>query len=210
MEDEKIINKIRAILAKTVENGCSEEEAASAVKFAAKLMAEHGIEMESINMEPKEYSKVSSDFGRGDRDWQATVGTQVAILFGNASYWDEDADCMVFFGKVGTKIAAEVFQFLIKEMRRIAIEFKAYKLTSPKAFYKGMALSVCKRLREREQTVEEEWALMRAEDARKEMYENSGEDLRPTKHRKQKDSADFYLGIFAGTVVPLGIDKVLE
>jgi|GEM_PF-2642026 len=46
--DQKLIDKIRALLAKTEENGCTPEEAESAFAMAQRLMAKHSIEEEAL------------------------------------------------------------------------------------------------------------------------------------------------------------------
>jgi len=48
---EDLIKKIRALLAKTVENGCTEEEALKAAEKAAELMAKYDLEMDEISVE---------------------------------------------------------------------------------------------------------------------------------------------------------------
>lgn len=50
MSNEKTLNKIRAMLAKTVENGCTEEEAMSALTMAQIMMDEHEVTLEDLEL----------------------------------------------------------------------------------------------------------------------------------------------------------------
>lgn len=60
-EKRQIIEKIRALAAKTVENGATEAEAASAAAMAEKLMRQHALSMEDLD-------EVASDsYGAGRR-----------------------------------------------------------------------------------------------------------------------------------------------
>ena len=57
MNNEKINSKIRALLAKTVENGATEFEAEQALKAAARLMAQHNLMATGLSMVLNQHSK---------------------------------------------------------------------------------------------------------------------------------------------------------
>src|ERR1700691_171383 len=48
---DNILNKVRAILSKTVDNGCTENEAMIALSMAEKLIEEHEISDEDLKLE---------------------------------------------------------------------------------------------------------------------------------------------------------------
>jgi hypothetical protein len=48
--DEKLVERIRKILAKTVEGGCSPDEAAAAVALAGRLLVEYNLSMDDIHL----------------------------------------------------------------------------------------------------------------------------------------------------------------
>ena len=61
MTNEKTLNKIRALLAKTIENGCTEAEAMAALEIAQKLMIEHEISLEDLKLEDEKAIVARSD-----------------------------------------------------------------------------------------------------------------------------------------------------
>ena len=61
MTNEKTLNKIRALLAKTIENGCTEAEAMAAIEIAQKLMTEHEISLEDLKLEDEKAIVARSD-----------------------------------------------------------------------------------------------------------------------------------------------------
>ena len=71
---EKIMDKIRALLEKTVENGASQEEAIAAAKMAQKLMAKYKIE-EVKTPEPEEIDSTEFELMR---QWQAELANVLA------------------------------------------------------------------------------------------------------------------------------------
>lgn len=62
MTNESILHKIRSMLAKTVENGCTEAEAMAALGIAQRMMAEYEVTAEDLELEDEkaviEYSHV--------------------------------------------------------------------------------------------------------------------------------------------------------
>lgn len=58
---ENIFNKVRALLAKTVDNGCTEAEAMLALEMAEKLMEQHEISEEDLKLEDKSAVIEASD-----------------------------------------------------------------------------------------------------------------------------------------------------
>lgn len=68
----KVAAKIRALLAKTVENGCSKEEALSAARVAADLLARHEMDLGEAELHATPYGEreVVEPDAVGDRLWR--------------------------------------------------------------------------------------------------------------------------------------------
>lgn len=83
---DKIAAKIRALLSKTVENGCTEDEAIAAAAMAAKLLAKYNMTVDETEMRANPFKRDS--FQRedeiGDRLWK--VADAIARLTGSR-YW---------------------------------------------------------------------------------------------------------------------------
>lgn len=80
-----IVEKIKKILSKTVENGCSPEEAASAAAMAAKLMEQHQIDMAEL-VEKGEATLEPIDFdifyaGQRVDTWIASLANVISPAF---------------------------------------------------------------------------------------------------------------------------------
>ncbi len=65
MAREDIIRKIRALQERTTAQGCSEHEALSAARIAAKLLAEHGLAMTDLEIKERDCEKGTIETGRG-------------------------------------------------------------------------------------------------------------------------------------------------
>ena len=64
---ETIKNRIRALAAKTVENGCTEAEALSAMEMVGKLLNQYNLNMTQVELEAEEYQTKVVDTGRKQR-----------------------------------------------------------------------------------------------------------------------------------------------
>src|SRR5262245_1363570 len=99
-----LIKKIKSLLAKTVENGCTEGEAVTAAKHAALLMQRYDLTFEDVEKEIREQNfKVDErPFGHmtpsGRRQFPAAWHCMVAIAeFFDCRCWYVGVD-IVFFG----------------------------------------------------------------------------------------------------------------
>lgn len=61
MTNEKTLNKIRALLSKTIENGCTEAEAMAALEIAQRLMIEHEIDINDLKLDEEKAIIMTSD-----------------------------------------------------------------------------------------------------------------------------------------------------
>ncbi len=71
---QKIMERISNLLNKTVENGCTVEEAASAAKMAQKLIAKHHVDMREFS----EVEDVNSEITTCSTPWQTTLATTIS------------------------------------------------------------------------------------------------------------------------------------
>lgn len=83
---ERIAAKIRALLAKTVENGCTEEEAISAARVAATLLAKYNMTIDETELRANPFKRDSfrQEDEIGERLWK--VASAIADLTGSR-YW---------------------------------------------------------------------------------------------------------------------------
>lgn len=87
---EKIARRIRALLQKTVENGCTEDEAVAAAELAAKLLAAHNMTVDEAQMRETPFTRHKQTFDDvvGERLWKPADG--IAFLTG-CRYWSSAA-----------------------------------------------------------------------------------------------------------------------
>lgn len=85
-ERDKIAARIRALLAKTVENGCTEDEAVAAAEKAAEMLARYNLTVDEVQMRESPFTRHTESH----RDWTADrlwkVAAAIADLTG-ARYW---------------------------------------------------------------------------------------------------------------------------
>lgn len=100
-EREKIAARIRALRAKTVENGCTEDEAVAAAAKVAELLARYNMTVEEADLRESPFDRVTEpqpDDLVGQRLWK--VADAIAHLSG-ARYWASrpgEASSITFFG----------------------------------------------------------------------------------------------------------------
>lgn len=85
-ERESICGKIRALRAKTVENGCTEEEAMAAAAKAAEMLARYNLTVDEVELRasPFEQHRETHVDHVGDRLWKVAAG--VSELTGATSW----------------------------------------------------------------------------------------------------------------------------
>lgn len=119
---EKIIDKIRKLLAMTEENGASENEAMVAALKAQKLMAEYNLTVADIGDEESKkqtIAEVSCDAGKGDK-WKYKLASIIATNFCCKTYV-VDRRYIIFYGyEKDARIATDVFKFLFNTGNKLA------------------------------------------------------------------------------------------
>ncbi len=85
-ERDKISAKIRALLAKTVENGCTEDEAIAAAQVAAKLLEKYNLTVDEVELRENPFTthteKQRDDVG--ERLWKVAAAISELI---SVRYW---------------------------------------------------------------------------------------------------------------------------
>jgi hypothetical protein len=123
-ERDKIAGRIRALLAKTVENGCTEEEALSAARLAASLLAKYNMKIDEATVRENRITQqqhVEEDIV-GERLWK--VAREIAELTGSR-YWRSRAGVhpieITFFGfEHEVAIAAYLLEICARATREAA------------------------------------------------------------------------------------------
>jgi len=85
-ERDKIAARIRALLAKTVENGCTEDEAVAATAKAAEMLAKHNLTVDEVQLRENPFGRHTErhEDAVGERLWK--VAKAIAELTGSR-YW---------------------------------------------------------------------------------------------------------------------------
>lgn len=127
---EKVLEKVKKLLALSGNNP-SEEEAKSAALKAQQLMAEYNLSVSDIDGEEK-LEMTDAGFSTGtDNNWKFSLSRVVADNFRCEVYW-VGKKRVVFYGyKADCEIARDVFEFLFKtcKKRTTQVADKAYAET---------------------------------------------------------------------------------
>jgi len=152
---KRIAEKVAALKRKTVEAGCSEAEAMSAAALAAKLMAEHGLNEDDI-----EIVQASTNVPRDIPLWQRSLLGAISEVTNTAAIWTQPGRgqaVVTFYGKdPGPEIASYLRDVLLRACAAEQRRFKAldyYRFRSRKAkakaleaFNQGLGLRLSMRL----------------------------------------------------------------
>lgn len=168
-----IAKKIRALLAKTTEAGCSEAEALMAMDKAHELLAKHQLSLSDLDLreEGTSHKKATKDYrGIGKR-----IASRVA-LFCDCKVWTSDAEINFIGLDSDAQLCEWLLAALVGFVQRSALEWKAETgETIPNivdSFIQGTIDRLNRRLR-----VETERRQVNAKPS-----QNSGRDLVPLKN----------------------------
>lgn len=118
MDRDKLIKRIRALMEKTVENGCTEGEALAAAEKAASMLQEHNLTLSDLEVREQPFARAKSvhDDLVGERLWK--VADAVAYMVG-VRYWTSRAGVVpiqiTFFG---FKHEVEIADYLLAICKR--------------------------------------------------------------------------------------------
>lgn len=173
----KIIGKIRALMNKTVENGCSEAEAMTAAQKVSDMMEEHDIACSDLNFRDETCKEDKFSLSRGTKHAVHYCYQAVAAYTGTKGYYSCTRDFGSHYYFFGLPVDVEIAQYLMKLihncMEKSIREFKEsggyekyrHGKTARDSFLKGMACTISMRLQ-----------IMTAE-RRANMQKSTGRDL---------------------------------
>ena len=158
MNKDDIIRKIQALQQRTVAQGCTEAEAMSAARLAAKLLADHGLAMSDLEIEQMDCLKGTVYTGR-KRDHEISSCVRAIGLFTDCRVWRTRGNGIKyhFFGfPEDVSTAKWLYGIILTSMTRELIQFKADSWLDDKArgrrqshaFLLGMATRISRRLRD--------------------------------------------------------------
>lgn len=180
---EGVIERIRGLLSKTEENGCSQAEAETAFKLASRIMAEHNIEMAEIEAGegvPDDISWLEddvADMARWSLEQNLAYGIVKEFFFiegfftrrmvdvgkptyhgGKAYYEQKPRKSLRFFG-TATNVEAAKFTFvaLIDAFGRLFEEYRRRSGCAPserRLFIAGVAQGFSEKMRDERRAME--------------------------------------------------------
>lgn len=105
---DKIIDRVRALLAKTVENGCTEAEALAAAETAARLMEEYEVsrdDVDSVKDDRYGIRTIDNLASKGNRMHPAQYCLQAIARFCNVRVWRSGSQIKLFGSEADTEFA---------------------------------------------------------------------------------------------------------
>lgn len=222
-QQEKILNQIRALQNKTVDNGCTEEEAMSASKKMGELLDKYNIDMSEIEITEKGACiEVVIDTGQyrerpiSNCLYGISIFTDTRICISHSKLYKR-----TYYRFFGYKVDCEVAEYLYYICHNtLELGWQVAKLhgaTNRADFQKGMAISMSSKLQEmkkwREQEVSNCTGLMvlKNQIVEKE-FGLLHPKLKKATSQKLNYSSDYFAGRQAGELVdfnkPLSTHKV--
>ncbi len=152
-----IAARIRALRAKTVENGCTEGEALAAAELAAKLLAQYELSMDEVEMRASPFERAEQTHGDdvGEAFWK--VAGAVAELTGTRTWVGRPGEHPVRYTFFGFAHEVEIATYLLEICAR-AVRSERAAREQEWAFYRaavrrsrriGFLDGMCERLAER-------------------------------------------------------------
>ena len=116
---EDIVGKVRKLLAKTAENGCTQAEADAAFAMASRIMAEHAIEIEEVHNQGdsvEEYAEdeVGDEVARwsSERDWAGMICKRYFFVHVYQKTWRNPTRNRQFFFGTPTNVETAKWVYL--------------------------------------------------------------------------------------------------
>jgi hypothetical protein len=139
MDKDKILEKIRALMLKTVENGASESEAVAAAQKVTELLEKYNLMMSEVEIDESECAQIAFTVGRGKAHPVSHLAGSIADLTGTKavimSYRNPHRKDMVFFGfEKDIEVAHYISELIYNAMES---EFKAFKKTEVYKYSQG-------------------------------------------------------------------------
>lgn len=155
---EKIAARIRALLAKTVENGCTEDEAVAAAEKAAEMLDRYNLTIDEVQLRENPFKRAdqeqNDDIGRvlwkvakaiseltDTRYWTASVGSAAQISFFG---YEHEVDVATYLLAICERAMKDGRDRLLIRYALLTPAAKRRKLIP---FLDGMADSLARRIR---------------------------------------------------------------
>ncbi|PAL23568.1 DUF2786 domain-containing protein [Sphingopyxis sp. GW247-27LB] len=209
-----ISGRIRALAAKTVENGCTEAEALAAAEALARLLAKYNMTLDEAEMRASPFTehRERHDDPVGEQLWK--IGEAVATLTGAQSWANRPGEIpsVSFFGfDHEVEVAKYMLEICAAAMRRAAPSPSYVGIWTPQArrrvrpFLDGMSDRLASRIRAMKPTAPTGKGLIVLHDALvKQAMEDAGHRLRNGRARGSRDLDRGYRdGVAAGDRVSL-------
>lgn len=132
---EKIAARIRALMAKTLENGCTEAEAVAAAELAAKLLAQYNMTIDEVEMRASPFKRhqEAHDDPVGERLWK--VASAISKLT-NVNYWTSRSGVRpIEINFFGFKHEVLIAEYLLEICRR-AMRVQLWRLERETALFR--------------------------------------------------------------------------
>lgn len=124
MEKEKVLDKVKKLLALGRDGGATEAEQSEALRMAAMLLAKHGLSESEISM--AEYTVHTKNVVVGLGKWKGVLAMAAANLYGAYVTQDKRSASMMFYGPVEiAEAAAMTYEHLIEQVmhaRDVAVQ----------------------------------------------------------------------------------------
>lgn len=206
---ERVKRIIRELQKKTIDNGCTEEEALAAAKLMGDLMQKHDLEMDEVGLK-EETAQCKKNVVRAVDDFASSIVVGIGN-FCTLKVWRSAPGEFTFFGTPhDLEIGKYLYEIISEAMDYGWSEYSelvGYSMKKRASYRMGFAHRVCERLRElkeernravtgtalvvlKDQLVTEEFAKL---------------NMRLDKARPQMagDSSAYYSGVSAGSKVNL-------
>jgi hypothetical protein len=149
-ERQKILDRVRALLSKTVDNGCTEAEAMAALAKAQEMMAAHNVHDAELQMQRASAGIAGSASANDPHLVRQYLGMSVGT-FCNCRVWSSQSTGVTFCGVDGDEtFAVWLLDTLAAFVHR---ELKAFRKTLPKGnarltrmHTKGFVIGCCRRI----------------------------------------------------------------
>lgn len=170
MSSQEIISRINALLNKTVENGCTVEEAASAAKIAQQLLTQHRLTVADLSTSEEKIHNNSEPLFVGKRKihWKDKLAFGISASNGCKIYfhtvtvyrpgrvrYGHEVHCRIIGRDSDIQIVTYFFHYLEREIENLCkLAMKRGEgsgKTWSNSFKNGAADAVCRRLKEANQ-----------------------------------------------------------
>lgn len=160
-ERDKVKLKIKALTEKTVDNGCTEEEAVSAMHAVGRLLAQYNLSMDELDVRQSTYKTIFIDINRQRRHPIDHCTLALAKLISAKTWFHKDRYSNGKYAFFGDAVDLELVEYLFRvihsaietESQRFknSVEYRecpVSRKTAYVSFQKAMASRVSQRLNE--------------------------------------------------------------